>query len=129
MRRFLLHQRHLPKGMAYPLRRCSLDAIFEVGAVNVIRSVTFHFWPGRPHFEVLFHGIGRRNPGAGTCDIHINAVSRRELESAERLLLVEAVPMFLQWLTSATSAARAKPTDLFYWQAWIVGPKLKVTSG
>ena len=129
MRRFRLRQARLPKGMAYPLRRCSLDAIFEVGTINYIRSVTFHSWPGRPHFEALFQGIGRRNSAAGTCEVHINAVSRRELDSAETLLLVEAVPMFLRWLTSTKAKAPAKPTDIFYWHAWVVDRKLKVAYG
>jgi hypothetical protein len=127
MRRFRLRQDRLPKGMAYPLRRCALDAMFEVGDINVVRHVTFHTWPGRPHFEALFFGISRRSPSAGGCEIHINAVSRRDLKKIETLLQVEGIPNFLRWLQTTSQAAVSKPRDLFHWNAWISKGALKIT--
>jgi len=129
MRRYRLRQDRLPKGMAYPLRRCSLDAVFEVGDVGVVRDVSFHVWPGRPHFEALFFGAARRSPAAGTCVVHINAVSRRELKDTESVLLVEAVPLFLRWLAATRRLAVSRPRDIFRWNAWVVDRKLMIADG
>ena len=127
MRRFRLRQDSLPKGMAYPLRRCALDAMFEVDDIIVVRDVTFHVWPGQPHFEALFFGVARRSPSAGACEVHINAVPRRNLNGIETLLQVEGIPKFLRWLHATSKAAVSKPRDIFRWNAWISNGVLEIT--
>jgi hypothetical protein len=127
MRRFRLRQDRLPKGMAYPLRRCALDAMFEVGDVNVVQDVWFHVRPKRPHFEAMFFGVSRHSPSAGTCEVHINAVPRRDLKGIETLLQVEGIPKFLSWLRATNHAAVTKPRDIFCWNAWVTRGVLKVT--
>jgi len=127
MRRFRLRQDSLPKGMAYPLRRCALDAMFDVGDVNVVRNVTFHAWPGRPLFEALFFGVSRRSPSAGGCEIHINAVPRRDLKKVEALLQGEGMPVVLHWLQATARAAVSKPQELFHWNARISKGALRIS--
>jgi len=119
MRRYKLNQRPLPKSMAYPLRRCSLDAAFEVNDIDSVAEVSFRDWPGRPLLEALFQGCGRRNPHAGTCVVEIGAVPRRAAKDVETLLLVDGIPRFIQWLRQTEHLARRQPLQIFRWSATV----------
>jgi hypothetical protein len=126
MRRYKLNQRPVPKGMAYPLRRCSLDAAFEVGDVESVTEVSFRNWPSRPLIEAIFQGAGRRNPRAGLCTVEIGAVPSRTSAEIETLLLTQGIPRFLGWLRETEKLAQRQPLDIFRWSASIEGGQLVV---
>jgi hypothetical protein len=112
--------------MAYPLRRCSLDAAFEVGDIGSVAEVSFRDWASRPLFEALFQGAGRRNPHAGMCVVEIGAVPRRAVKDTEAILLTEGIPLFIEWLRKAEKLSKRQPLDIFRWAASIENGRLLV---
>ena len=85
-REFAVRTSRLEKGLAYPVRRCSLEAAISVGGVRSLREVFFRHWPSRPLLEAIFQGEGRNNPWAGSCSLEIGAVPSRIAKEIENLI-------------------------------------------
>ena len=119
-RTYRLHRSPFAKTDRYPLRRCSLDAAFEVAETTVVKTFRFHSWRGQPLLDAIFQGKGRHSPLAGACELSVNAVPVRDAKVIEGLLLAEGLPRFLAWLRFASRAADEHPTDIFCWSVQLV---------
>lgn len=126
-RTYRLRASRAPKGMAYPVRRCTLDAALAVAELDVLREVRFRNWPGRPLLEAIFFGVGRHTPHLGTCELEIGAVPAREARKVEALVLSEAMPSFLEWLRITQRASIAQPLNIFRWSAKLVNGEIVVS--
>jgi hypothetical protein len=118
----------LPKGRAYPIERCSLEAAVDVAEAHSLRQVTFQELSDNHLLQAIYQGSGRRNSKAGTCSLSIGSVPARAADRFESLVLLEGIPQFLRWLKRAERAAVKDPKNVFFWTATLVNDKLSFSS-
>ena len=92
----------LPKRLSYPLKRSLLDsALRSAGVYDAIYSVTY---VRRPYANLVLYASftpeWKGHPTVrGRCSITVRAVQGEQRHEAERLLVMEGLPMLCRWLT------------------------------
>jgi hypothetical protein len=107
----------IPRTLAFPLKRTTLDAALEAAGVTDLVAVTFTTHQrGDAVLRVEFTGEHKKGwAGAGRASLVLYAVPARERRVAEEALVHGALPQACSWLRRAQDAGTAwREADHFF---------------
>jgi len=106
---YAFHRTKIPKTLAFPLKRTTLDAALEAAGVADLAAVTFSTRErGDVVLRVEFTGQHRKGwVGAGKASLFLYAVPTAERRVAEDSLVRDALAQVCAWLRRAQDAGNA----------------------
>ena len=106
---YAFHRSKIPKTLAFPLKRTTLDAALEAAGVADLATVTFTTRQrGDVVLRVEVTGEHRKGwVGAGTASLFLYAVPAGERSLAEATLIRDALTQVCGWLRRAQDSGNA----------------------